>query len=51
MRKPLSKLLALAGTAATLLISTSPASAQTENSESKTRLLESYSKAFGVTPA
>lgn len=51
MRKYLPKLLALAGSAATLLIYTSPASAQTENSESKTRLLESYAKAYGVTPA
>ena len=51
MRNRLPRLLALASSAATLLICTSPASAQAENSESKTRLLESYSKAYGVTPA
>ncbi|HYW15022.1 MAG TPA: hypothetical protein VE891_02570 [Allosphingosinicella sp.] len=51
MRKRLSRLLVLSGSAATLLICTSPASAQTENGESKTRLLESYAKAYGVTPA
>jgi hypothetical protein len=48
LRNRISRLLALAGSTATLLICTSPASAQTENAESKTRLLDGYAKTFGV---
>lgn len=50
MRKHLPKLLALAGSAATLLICTSPATAQT-TTQPKSRLLEQYAKTFNVSPA